>query len=122
MTAAITSDRPCGTRSKGRSTTRIMSSFLLYDSARQINLCEVDQLRRPTVENSLHHEHPKMIGLIDSCRRRHGELLASADHVDQYGSLVRKCRLDRSLQLLRLLDTDATDTHRVGHSCEVGIR
>src|ERR1700733_8705360 len=106
---------------KGRSTTRIMSSFLLQDSARQIDLCEVDQLRCPAVENSLHHEHPKMIGLIDSCRRRHGELLASADHVDQYGSLVRERCLDRSLQLLRFLDTDAADTHRLGHSREVGI-
>src|SRR5580658_8566657 len=89
--------------------------------ARQVDLCEVDQLCRSAVKNSLHHIHPEMIGLIQSGFRWHRELLAGAHNVDQHGPLVFERGLDGSVQLLRLLYTDATNTHRLGHSREVRV-
>src|SRR3984957_14813593 len=111
--------RPHQPRAEARSI-RVFSSSR-QRSARQVDLCEVDELRRPAVKNSLHHIHPEMIGLIQGSLRWHGELLAGAHNVDQHGPLVFERGLDGSVQLLRLLYTDATNTHRLGHSREVRI-
>src|ERR1700722_7247927 len=71
-------------------------------STKKIFPRKVDKLGRPTVENGLHHEHPKMIGLIQCRLGRHREFLSGADHVEENRPLVRQRRLNGALQFLRL--------------------
>src|SRR5258705_12211232 len=82
---------------------------------------KVDELGRPAVENGLHRVHPKMIDLIQCGPGWHGKLLSSTHHVDENRSLMRQRCLDGTLQLLRLLDSDAADTHGFRHQRKVGV-
>src|SRR5467141_1651088 len=84
-------------------------------SAGEIYPCKVDELGRPAIENRLHRVHPKMVGLIQCRPGRHGKLLSSTHHVDENRPLVRKRCLDGALQLLRLFNPDAADTHGFRH-------
>ena len=68
---------------------------------RQINLRQIDQLRRAAVEDGGHHEHPELIGLAERRLRRHREFLPGADDIEQDRAVVGKRGLDRALQLLQ---------------------
>src|ERR1700686_2450943 len=91
------------------------------DLAGKVCLCEIDELFRTTVENRLHREHSKMIGLIQGRLGRHGKLLSGAHDVDQRWPLVRESGLDRASQLLRLLDSESFNAHSLCHKREVWI-
>src|SRR4029077_21286067 len=80
-------------------------------SAENIYPRKVDELGRPTVENGLHHEHPKMIGLIQCRLGRHGKLLAGTHDVEENGPLVRERCLDGALQFVRLFNPYTADPH-----------
>ena len=62
-----------------------------------------------------------MIGLLQCRPGRHGKLLSSAHDVDQNRPLVRKRRLDSALQLQRLFNPDAANTHGFRHQRKVGV-
>jgi hypothetical protein len=73
-------------------------------SALHIDVCKIDELGRPAVEDRLHHEHAEVVGLVERRLGRHGKLLPGAHHVDQDRPLVCQRGLERGFQFLRFLD------------------
>src|SRR5258708_12747303 len=46
--------------------------------ANEVYLRKIDELSSAAIKHRLHHEHPKMIGLVQRCPWRHGQLLPGA--------------------------------------------
>src|ERR1700730_8542623 len=94
---------------------------VVFPSAPEIRLGEVDDLVAATAHDRLHHVEREALRHIEGDRGRHGKLCPVDNCIDENGAVMRQGSGDCVLHLARILDTNAADADGFGHGREVRV-
>src|SRR3954465_12450668 len=98
-------------------------AYLLIDSmlssSQEVTLDHLHRLVTMTRERLLEQIKGKTPCLLNGDLRRHGKFARVGHDVDEHGTIMSQCLLDRGTNLHGVFDTDAHNPHGLSHLREV---